>query len=51
MPFRSRKALTVTSCDFDRSAERSGLFRDRGAAEEDHTRQQARQHQADDGQP
>ena len=51
MPFCSRKALTLTSCDLMRVAQHRRLLGDGGAAEEDDARQHAREHQADDRQP
>ena len=45
------ESFDVDQLRFDRVAQRGGLLRDRGAAEEDHARQQASEHQADDRQP
>ena len=49
VPFQ--KALDVDQLRFERVAQRRGLLRDRGAAEEDDARQHACDHQADHRQP
>jgi len=50
-PVLLKEGLDADQLRFDGIAQHGGLLRDGGATEEDHARQQARQHQTDDRQP